>query len=785
MTLRYALRSLRRSPGFVTIAIVALGLGLGLSTTMFAVIDTLLNPVASYRDPSSLVLVAWRSPPRGGSLPVAELARLVSAQARAVGDVTPINRRMVRVADQANVNAANALIVEPSYFRVTGTRLQRGRTFVNGDADVAIVSDQMWRWTFGDRLELAGATLMLDGKPRAVVGVVRAGRTAPEATDIWLPSQAGDTSATTQPLVRLRRGMDYMESLREFAAIGEQLNRQYGSRDAPIGVWSQPIGYFVQKVRETHIAMVGAAVCVLIVACVNLANLMLARGMARRRELALRMAVGASRRSVVMQLFLECAIITGGGVLLGALVSVWGLYVLNHKVPGTIPLIGMLRPVMSWRTFAASALATLIAAIGFGLVPAIRVATGVSLDEPLKDGAGTTSRTTSRYSRLVIVEVALALVLMMAGGLLLRTIHEITSVEYTFDARTLLEGDVFPAPVTDTMRARTLTPLGRRDALLEAARGVPGVRAAAYGRSRMPIGGVLTGEMVGGAPTRTINTQFIDEVSWQYLRVFGLAITKGRDFEPGDETGQGVAIVNPVAALRLYPNGDAVGHMIKLGGPDRVAPWVPIVGIARSPMALRSGEEPVGPMVWVVHADTTLKFGGTLIVRAAGNDPSVASRVRTSVNANAAFRAMSFTPYAARRDAEVASRVFLAKAFVTMGMVALFLAAVGLYGMLSHAVSQRMREFAVRAALGAQRSQLFRMVMHDAAVVILGGTGIGAFAALAASRLIDSMLTNVLPSDVLTLVLCEIVLMTAGFAAAFGPAHRAIRANPLDILRAV
>ena len=788
ITLRYTFRSLSRSKGFVAIAITALGIGLGLSTTMFAVVDTIRNPALSYRDPASLVQVSWRTGPRS-SIDTDELARLITAQSRSVGDVTLIHRLSLRVAQQVNVNRANGLAIDADYFRVSGTRLRAGRPFTAEDGDeVAIVSDQMWRWTFGDRRELAGATLTLDDQPRAIVGIVRQGRSAPEAVDVWIPARAGTPASATRPMVRLRNGMTYLQSLGEFGAIGAQINRQFGHRDAPISAWSMPIApqLNVEQIREPHVAMIASALIVLIVACVNLANLMLARGISRRRELALRMALGASRRMVVAQLFSECAVITAGGVVLGALFAVWGQYVLNYRMPGEVPLIGTLHVILSWRTFAFCAIAAALAALVFGLVPAIRVVRNLNLDEPLKDGAGTTGRTVGRYSGLVMVEVALALVLMMASGLLLRTVHAITSVAYTFDARTLLEGSVYRrVNPTDTARARRgFDGLDQRDALLASIRTVPGVRAAAFSRSRMPIGGVLTGEMIGGDSTRTINTLFFEEVSWQYLRVFGLTINAGRDFEAGDESGQGVAILNAVAAQRLYPNREAVGHMIKLGAPSRNAPWISIVGIARSPMALRSGEEPVGPMIWVTGPDTTIR-DGTVFVRASSEGGAIRTRLRSHIRTTRPFEVGLFTPYTERRDAEVRARTFLANAFVTMGTVSLFLAAVGLYGMLSHAVGQRMREFAVRIALGAQRPQLFRIVMHDAAIVILAGTGIGAFAALATTRMIDNMLTNVLPSDVVTLVMCELILILAGFAAAYGPARQALKANPLDILRAV
>jgi hypothetical protein len=246
-----------------------------------------------------------------------------------------------------------------------------------------------------------------------------------------------------------------------------------------------------------------------------------------------------------------------------------------------------------------------------------------------------------------------------------------------------------------------------------------------------------------------------------------------------------VAILNPVAAERLYPRQNPVGRMIKLGAPERDAPWIRIVGVARTPMAIRGRDDaPVDPMVWVAVVDHPAPIG-SLVVRAASDDPRILVDLRRTLHTLPGL----WYAYVGRadeaRDRELASRAFLAQVFVTMGAVALALSVLGLYGVLAYAVGQRMREFAVRIALGAEPRQLFRTVMHDGMVMVLAGIGVGAFGALAAGRLLDAVLADVLPTDLLSLVACEAVLIVAGLLAALGPARRAVRADPIAILRAV
>ncbi len=779
-SLRYAFRSLAKSPLFVAISILALGLGLGLSTTMFAVLDAVVNPHVPYREPDQLFAIRWWAGWRRTTMTPRDLFNAVRDETQSFASVVPQtwDRRLLEETDMREVTVTS---VTPAYFATLGTPVEHGRLFTEGDGDgVALVSAGLWRTMTGSRRFVADRTVTLSGRTYTVIGVMPRGFEG----SVWIPlppgtDARGSASRTLTPLARLKPGVTLEQAAQELRSLARLLTDRHEALDGPFHFELVPVLLRQEMMRDIHKAMVGSALVVLIIACVNLAHLMLARGLAKRRELALRMALGASRAVVVRQMFTECLIITLGGAGLGAVVALWGADVLTNRVPPEVSWVGLVQPQLSWRVFALSALAATASAIVFGLVPAIRVALDVDVIEPLKDGAGTTGRLRHRYSPLVILETALALVLLMGGGLLLRTVQQLQRPEPGVQTNTLLRGWAQGGN-------RRLNPTAirvRPSELLAAARHTPGVlEAALRGGGREIRGNVLTAEMIGDS-TRTIETRYVDVVSPAYLRVLGLPILRGRDFEPGDAVGNGVAILDAAAAARLYPGQEAVGKMIKLGAPAGDAPWVLILGVARSPLAERGSNEPTRGRVWLVQAESLM--AGELLVRTASTDPRIAGAIRRNIRQVPGVTFVYVERHDAWREATLASRRFLAKMFVSMGGVALALAALGLYGVLAYAVGQRMREFAVRIALGAEPRQLFRMVLHDGAVMLLAGTGIGAFVALATTKYLDAVIEVVFRTDVWSLVGAEAVLIAVGLAAALGPARRAVKANPLDILRAV
>lgn len=785
MTLRYAFRSLAKSPGFVAIAVIALGVGLGLSTTMFAVMDAVLHPYVAYKHPETLFGInMWFGKVRP-PMTEPELYRYIRDNTHSFAAVVPEERwDQVTLRYSAGEQEVAATRVPPRFFPVTGLTVARGRPFRGGDGeDVAIVSPDLWHRLYGRRESLSGSTVTLGDAVYRIVGVMPEGACG---TCVWLPASPGiETNGGTThgyliPLARLKPGVSRETAQAELTALARGLSDHFAVQQTPYAFDLTPTVEPSESIQDVQKAMIGSALLVLLIACVNLAHLMLARGLAKQRELSVRMALGASRAAVVRQMLLECAIVTVAGAALGVLITLWGADLLRNRMPQEVSWVGLVRPQLSWRVFALAAGAAAASVALFGLVPAVLIAFRVDVGDPLKDDSGTTTgRVRQRYSPLVVSEVALALVLMMGGGLLLRTLQKLEAEQLNFETRTLYQGFTYWRRAEgDTTRP----PAGRRADLLATARGVPGVVDIAMSGGGPVGGGGITAELSNDS-TRVIPTLGYESVTSNYISVIGLPILHGRNFEPGDEAGGGVAILDPVAAQLLYGRLNPVGHMIKLAGPAHPGRWIPVIGVVRSPSVLRSRDRDA-PQPWILVCERDSDATGRLLIRLRTDDPRIAatlaSRLKNSLDLTAYVM-----PYDYDRRAEIVSRAFLAKVFVGMGAVALGLAALGLYGVLAYAVNRRRREFAVRLALGAEPKTLLKMVLHDGAVMLLAGTGVGAFAALAAARYLDSVLVAVLPSDVIALVLSEAVLLTVGFLAATAPARRAAKANPLDILRAV
>lgn len=781
-TLRYAWRSLAKSPGFVGVALLALGLGLGLSTTMFAVLDAALNPYVAYQNPQELFTITWWFGRRSPMTPP-DLYRYIRDNTHSFAGVVPVaSYDEASLASNGTTSRVSVKRVTPRWFGLMGVKPRLGRPFNDADGeDVALLGPDLYKRLFGTRRDLTGATVDLNGRIYTVVGVMPRGSGAAEITRP-LPSTVETSNVTLpylRPYIRLRPGVSQAHAQAELKKLATLLTDRFGARDAPFALELNPVVGRREELKDIHKAMVGSALAVLLIACVNLAHLMLARGLAKRRELALRMALGASRGAVIRQMFAEAAIMTVGGCAIGALVMLWGADFLRHRMPREVQWIGLVQPQLSWRVFAIAAGAAALSAVLFGLIPAMRVAFSLNLDEPMKDDAGTTTaRVKARYNPLVVAEVALALVLMMGGGLLLRTVHQLTAERPDYDVRTLWQGWLNPARSGDSTRPV----LPSREAVAASVLATPGVRDLAFVSGKTPAGMVVSGELTADS-NRTITLRSYPTVSSSYFTVRGLPILRGRDFEPGDAAGPGVAILDALAAQQLYPNQNAVGHMLKLGGPGSSAAWIPIVGVVRNPRDLE-GEGRYAPQPHVFVSMSGSQAVDDLLIRTLTSDRKVTTEVARRLEEMPGVGSANLWPFDYQRESDIVSRGFLAKMFVGMGAVALGLAALGLYGVLAYAVSRRMREFAVRVALGAEPPRLLKMVLYDGFVMLLAGIGVGAFAALMASRWLDSVLIAVLPSDVVTLVISEAVLISAGLAAAWLPARRASRANPLDILRA-
>ncbi|HUK63831.1 MAG TPA: ABC transporter permease, partial [Dongiaceae bacterium] len=415
LNLRYAVRGLRKSPGFVAVAVLSLGLGLGLVTTMFALLDAVTHPYVAYRDPDHLYSISGWFPTKRVTVRPFDIYRAVRDEARSFQAVVPLSNRLVTVEGPAGTDTAGdagqyAAVVPSRYFAVVGVRPVLGRALREGDdeAGAVVIGYELWRRWFGGRRSLAHMTLTVNRRVLTVVGVMPQGMGTLGA--LWLPmpqdaERTGVGLGWTSVLARLKPGVTLEGAQQELEAVARRLTALYDSPDAPFGFHMGSMRADPMRLSDLHLAMLGASIVVLLIACANLANLMLARGLAKRREIALRLAIGAGRAAVVWQMFAECAILAVGGVVVGVVASLWGAQLVGARMPRDLWWFGLVLPQLSWRVFALSLVAAAGAAVLFGLLPAIRVANAVSLDEPLKDGAGTTGRVRRRYSALAISEV--------------------------------------------------------------------------------------------------------------------------------------------------------------------------------------------------------------------------------------------------------------------------------------------------------------------------------------------------------------------------------------------
>ena len=785
--LRYALRSLSKSPGFVLVATLCLGLALALNTTTFAILDAMLHPSLPVKDPDRLFYVTMWGRQAGGGAPQWERYEVLRAgrfyEDIAFFDWDPMG--LITAGD--DVSEQWVYRVSSGFYQLMGARPELGRLLDPASPeDAAVVSHDFWERSLAAR-PLDGLTIWVSGREYRVIGVFPSDMTFPGG-DVVLPvpraaERTGAGLGWVFPVVKVRRGWTSEAVAAQLAILARRLTLEYGTGSVPYGFSARPIASERAELRQIHFAMAGAAFLVLLIACANLASLMLVRGVAKRREIALRMAIGAGRRTVVWQVLAEAVLLAVMGAALGLLLTLWAIPLLGSQMPPSVRGLGIVRPQPSWRVFAAGLVAGVGTLAVFGLWPAIR-ASKVDLSEPLKDAsASTTAQRRWRYSPLVVVEVSLCLVLVMGAVLLAKATGRLSELALGFDRERLLRARIWTG--RGMVRADSVERISRD--LLARVAALPEVRSVAA---------------LGGSGSVSAMSEFYDGyngllprtsrhfVSDGFLGTMGIPVLEGRDFLPGDERAS-VVVVDQVVATALWPDGRAVGQLIKLSGPERNTPWVRVVGVAREASVGGPPADPYLPSQGAVYQawQPEGRYGGWgLAIRTEGTqlDVRAALALRQAIrDALLGGRALSVEPWLSGLDREVRARHFLISVFGAFSVFALALATVGLYGVVSYSVSQRMREFAVRIAVGAPGRDVVKLVAHDGAVMILAGTGIGAFLAMWGSTLLGEWLYNVYHTDAVSLVLAEAVLLLAGFAACAQPALRAMRANPVEILRAI
>lgn len=810
---RYAVRTLSKNPAFSATALAALALGIGANTAIFSVIDTVLLKPVAFPDAGRIVFLfvtTQGGPSYGGSAAKFNVWR---QQKEVLQDVSAYeyNGADLTLTGGAYPERVHAIRVSADYFHLFGVPLAVGRGFAPdedrpGGGRVAILSCGLWRRRFGGDPRVVGKTISLGGEPHTVVGVIGSGFDTELNTppDIWLPFQidpaSQDHAQYFTVAARLRPGITIAmaeERLRLAAAeFRSMFPNIMGSRD---GFGAMPLREgLVSEIRPPLLILACAVAFVLLIACANVANLLLVRATGRKREIAVRAAIGAARGRIVRQLLTESFVLSLAGGALGLCLGLWGVHALLRLSPSDIPRIGEHGAAIAidWRLVLFTGSVSLITGILFGLFPALSASKG-DLVTALKETGGR-SGTGLRQNRirgvLVISETALALVLLIGAALLIRTFVALRTVDPGFDAnnvftaRMSLAGTRFQS--TSDVSRMIQNGVQRLEALPAVARAGATYNLPLEGAFGIPF-------KIAGRP-RTVGRY--DGRGWLgvspgYFEIFKIPLVRGRLFSERDTAGSArVAIIDEAMAKKFWRQGNPVGDRIILGsgyGPEFEEPPREIVGIVGD---VRDGglNRILGPLVYVPLAQTT-----DGITKLAGRVASLVWIVRTRARSqlpgslidNELRQASGGLPVTRPRPMEeivkqsTARTGFIMWLLTIFGCVALLLAAIGIYGLMAYSARQRAKEFGIRLALGAEAGRVRNMVLMEGMRLAAAGIAIGIIAAAGLTRFIASLLFGVNAWDPLVFTAAPLLLCAVALASAWIPAFRAARIDPVEALR--
>ena len=801
---RYGWRKLVSEPGFAVVAVLTLALGIGATTTIFSVVNAVLIQPLPYPEADRLVRI-WEVAPDGDDRNVVSRGNFMDWRDRA-GSFTLVGAHGWRggsayLTDEGEGLRVSSTSMTPNAFRALGVEPVLGRTFTEeegrpGSDAVVVLGYEFWRDRLGGDADVLGRTLTIDGRRVRVVGVMPASFDFPEAGidvyDVWElgeEDRQNRRSHNLQVLARLAPGVTVAQAQAELDAMAAGLADEYPAEMEGWGVNVQPYrADLTAEARPTLLMLLGVVGLVLLLACANLANLLLARARAREREVAVRGALGAGRRRLIHQFLTEAALIAILGGALGFAATAAGLDMFVALAPGDIPLIDDV--TLDPTVFGFAAGATLLATALFGLLPALR-ASDADLQATLRSAGSRSGRRAHGRLRsgLLVAEVALAVILLVGAGLLLRSAVALQTQDYGFDRENIMTVSMN----LDAARYPNGTPqqvewFGR---LLERVEALPGVIGAA-GSSDMPAGfGSMTfSYAIEGRPSNTPSGREEDQplriVTPGYFETLRIPVLDGRVFsEQDDANGLPVVVVNQALADRHWPNGGAVGQRINFR-PEEEQPWFEIIGVVGDTRHYGVDEEPT-PAVYMAHAQKLWDWVSWLniMVRTPGDPMAIAPAFLNVVHElDPEVVPGTIRSLTARYAATNAQRRFATILLAVFAGLALVLGVVGVYGVLSYAVAQRTRELGVRIALGASRGSVAGGVMARGVATAGLGAAIGVIAALALSRFLEGLVYGVGVRDPITFVGIPVILMAVAAAAAYVPARRATRVNPMEALRA-
>jgi predicted permease len=801
---RFALRVLRKNPVFAGVAVTTLAISIGANTAMFSVVYSVLLKPLPYPESDRLYNVFQVKPDdriMGTGWSYANFTDLLR-QNEVFTDLAGSQRHQLTLTGRGDPAVVDTSVVTPELFAVFRAQPIAGRAFVAEDGTrgapaVVILSESLWRGSFGGDPHVIGTAIRLDQKPFTIVGVMPAAFRFPSLTSAaqvwiplaqdplfggWLDRRGGHWLQVTG---RLKPGVTRAQAQEQLDAISATLAAEFPGENAGWQSRMVPLQQMIVGDVETPLLLLlGAVGVVLLIACANVANLLLTRGTSRAREIAVRTALGAGRGRIIRQLLLEGVMLAVLGCMSGLLLAYWGVQSLGSLLPRTVPQVNPIG--VDWTVFGFAIALSAIASALFGLAPAW-FTVGSSPPTVLREGGARTGESRGRRRAravLAAAEIALAIVLLVGAGLLLRSFANVTSVRPGFNPDRLVTADI------SLPRFQYSTPQQWStfaDALLARLHAEPGLSEVAVAVPRPIVDGNvnLSFARLDGPlpPAGAARTADYVSVTSQYLRVMGIPLLAGRFFDEHDiPSSRRVAVISQAMARMYFPDEDPIGKKIAFGFPPDTDVVREVVGVVGDVRDVAIARDP-GPMMYVPYAQAPF-WGANVVVRSALQTGEVASAIRRHVREMDS--ALPVTNIALMPEVIAASlaaprfRILLLSAFA---LVALLLAAGGIFGVISYAVSCRTNEIGLRVALGASRAAVLRMISRETAALTVAGIATGVPCAVVLSRAARQMLFGVAPHDPLTLSAVVVTLAVVAAMAAYLPARRALRISAMDALR--
>jgi putative ABC transport system permease protein len=790
--LRYALRILKKNPGFSGVAIITLALGIGANTAIFSVVNAVLLRSLPYAEPDRLVMVWEKRPNEGrfkGNVAPADFFDWRERNQTFEG-IAALTESTVELSGKGDPERVSAGEVSSSFFEVLGVRPAFGRTFSieheqAGRHRVAIISDGLWQRRFGSDRELVGKTILLNDEQFEVIGILQPGFRFPgEEIQLWRPMVSNSQEMRSRVrhfltvYARLKEGTTLEQSTVEMDRIGSELAQEFPNSNSTHGAHVVSLKEsLVGEVSGAMLILLGAVSLLLLIACANVANLLLARSAAREKEIALRSALGARRIRIVRQLLTESMLLSIVGGTLGVLLALWGVELLAHQVPSEVPRLHDLTPDVPVLLYTLGV--SVFTGLLFGSAPAFQLSRA-RFGEALKEGARGSRAGQRIRNYLVISEVSLALVLLIGAGLLMRSFVALQKVEPGFRYENVMTAQL-SLPRTryrDNQQIKTFV-----NQLLQRVRELPAIDSAAVTwLLPMSSGDARTGIEVEGreAPEGEPTRAHFRSVSAGYFETMGIDLLEGRVLNDRDVEGSPlVTLVNRRAAELYWPGSSPIGRRLRIAGSEQ---WREIVGVVGD-VKYWGLEKAVNPEMYFPNNQYPVS-SMTLVVRSSSDQGTLMGAVRAQARElDEQLPLSNVRSMEEVLSASTTSFRFYMLLFGAFAIVATGLAAAGIYSVLSYSVTQRTREMGIRMALGAKQVDLIKMVVGQGMVTALTGILLGAGGSLLVTHLISKLLFGVTHRDLVTFLAVPVLLMSVAVLACYLPARRAAKVEPMEALR--